>query len=282
MADTGYRIGDLALSARERRPAGRPRGIILALHGGGYGAGYWDFPPTSLLDVAAERGHLGVAIDRPGYGAAFDRPMPLAEQADAMLDLADELRAREGGVPLLLAGHSMGGILALTAAARPRAATALAAIDACGVPLRYTDAMQAALDARRLNAGETHFPALGDAHARQAFFGADADFDPAALAYDAALRAPVPGAELPDAADAPRNLPALMRRITLPVRLSFAADEASSVADAAVAAEARAHLAASRRALVRFEAHSGHNISLHHVGRAFHHATIDWLEEAAA
>ena len=255
MADTGYRIGDLALSARERKPAGRPRGIILALHGGGYGAGYWDFPPTSLLDVAAERGHLGVAIDRPGYGAAFDRPMPLAEQAGVILDLAEMLRAREGGVPLLLAGHSMGGILALVAAALPRAAESVTAIDACGVPLRYADAMQAALDARRLGAGETHFPALGDAQARHAFFGAG---------------------------DAPRDLPARMRAITLPVRLTFAAAEASSIASAEVAATARGQWIASPRSVVRFEPDTGHNISLHHVGRAFHHAMIDWLEDSTA
>ena len=282
MADTGYRIGDLALSARERKPAGRPRGIILALHGGGYGAGYWDFPPTSLLDVAAERGHLGVAIDRPGYGAAFDRPMPLAEQAAVILDLAEMLRAREGGVPLLLAGHSMGGVLALVAAALPRAAESVTAIDACGVPLRYADAMQAALDARRLGAGETHFPALGDAQARHAFFGADADFDPAALTYDARLRVPVPGAELPDAANAPRDLPARMRAIALPVRLTFAAAEASSIASAEVAATARGQWIASPRSVVRFEPDTGHNISLHHVGRAFHHAMIDWLEDSTA
>src|SRR3546814_12299561 len=96
MGDTVYRVGELALSARERQPAGAPKGIVLALHGGGYGAGYWDFSPTSLLDVAAARGHLGVAIDRPGYGAAFARPMPLAEQATVVLDLAEQLRAQIG------------------------------------------------------------------------------------------------------------------------------------------------------------------------------------------
>ena len=278
--ETVCRVGDLALSARERRPAGAPRGIVLALHGGGYGAGYWDYPPTSLLDVAAERGHLGLAIDRLGYGAAFAQPMPLAAQAEMVLDLAAQLRRREGGAPLLLAGHSMGGILALLAAALPQAADSVAAVDACGVPLRYAEPMQAALDARRLAAGETHFRALDDDHARAAFFGVEEDFTAEALAYDAALRVPVPGAELPDAANAPRDLPAVMRRIALPVRLSFAAQEASSIANEAVAAEARAHLAASPRSLVRFEPRSGHNISLHRGGRDFHHAMIDWLEAA--
>jgi len=280
MGDTVYRVGELALSARERQPAGAPKGIVLALHGGGYGAGYWDFSPTSLLDVAAARGHLGLAIDRPGYGAAFARPMPLTEQATVVLDLAEQLRAREGGPPVLLAGHSMGGILALIVAARPGAANSIAAIDVCGVPLRYAAPMQAALDGRRLAAGATHFPALGDDHARQAFFGAEGDFTAEALAYDATARAPVPGAELPDAASAPRDLPAVMRRIALPVRLSFAAEEASSIVGEAIAAEARANLAGNVRSLVRVEPHTGHNISLHRGGRAFHQAMIDWLEAA--
>src|SRR3546814_20478428 len=116
MGDTVYRVGELALSARERQPAGAPKGIVLALHGGGYGAGYWDFSPTSLLDVAAARGHLGVAIDRPGSGAAFARPVPLAEQATVVLDLSEPLRARAGGPPVLLACPSMAGLFDLTAA----------------------------------------------------------------------------------------------------------------------------------------------------------------------
>src|SRR3546814_13372178 len=83
MGDTVYRVGELALSARERQPAGAPKGIVLALHGGGYGAGYWDFSPTSLLDVAAARGHLGVAIHRPGSGAHLPPPMPPPQHAHA-------------------------------------------------------------------------------------------------------------------------------------------------------------------------------------------------------
>src|SRR3546814_13508214 len=95
------------------------------------------------------------------------------------------------------------------------------------------------------------------------------------LAYEATLRTPVPGAELPDAASAPRDLPAVMRRIALPVRLSFAAEEASSIVSEEIAAEARADLAGNARNLVRFELHTGHNISLHRGGRAFPPAMKD-------
>lgn len=279
--ETDFRVGDLMLSARERRPrAAPPKAIILALHGGGYGAAYWDFPPTSLLAIAAGRGHLAIAVDRPGYGAAFDRPMPLTAQADVILDLVELLLDREGPRPVLLAGHSMGGILALMIGAQPRAARCLRAIDVCGVPLRYGETMQAALLERRLADGETHFPAIDADQSRQVFFGADGTFTEEALAYDALLRAPVPGAELPDAAHAPHDLPATMRDIALPVRLSFADDERSSIATPEVAAEARGHLAANPQSLVRFEPRTGHNISLHSAGCDFHHGMIDWFESS--
>lgn len=277
--ETLFRLGDVTLSGREQRPDHEPpKGIVLALHGGGYGAGYWDFPPTSLLTIAAARGHYAIAIDRPGYGAAFAFPMPLAVQIDVILDLVDQLLAREGLMPVLLAGHSMGGILALMTAADPRAASRISAIDICGVPLLYADAMQEALIGRRLADNQTHFPAIDAAQSRQLFFGPDGSFVAEALVADAALLAPIPVAELPDAAFAPRDLPAAMRRITLPVRLTFAEDERSSIATPEVAAKARQHLSGSLHSLIRFEPRTGHNISLHSAGRAFHEGMIDWFD----
>src|SRR3546814_16445220 len=107
MGDTVYRVGELALSARERQPAGAPKGIVLALHGGGYGAGDWDFSPTSLLDAAAARGHPGVAMHRPGYGSPFARPMPPARPATVVLDIAAPLAPRGGTPPLLPPGPAV-------------------------------------------------------------------------------------------------------------------------------------------------------------------------------
>ena len=69
-----------------------------------------------------------------------------------------------------------------------------------------------------------------------------------------------------------------MRRIALPVRLSFADDERSSIAAPEVASEARHHLVANPQRLVRFEPRTGHNISLHSAGCDFHHGMIDWIE----
>jgi len=179
---------------------------------------------------------------------------------------------------MLVAGHSLGGILALITAANPRARNRLAAIDVSGVPLRYPDAMQQALSARVLPDGEAHYPPNAPDHSRHLFFGPDGTFDAGALAFGEALARPVPGAELPDAAHAPRDLPAVMRRIALPVRLTFAGNEANSIVTPDVAAAARADLAGSPRAEVRFEPDTGHNISLHHAASSFHRGMLDWFD----
>lgn len=273
-----FRIRGIPLSGIDIRPVEPPRGIIVALHGGGSRAGYWNFPANSLLTRAARRGYRAVAIDRPGYGAAAALPMPLADQAEVVLDLVTKLRDRDGPLPVLLAGHSMGGILTLVTGANPRSTELLSALDASGVPLIFPAAQQDALLGWQLGQGETHFPALEQAHSHSMFFGPDGTFDPAALAYASKLRAPVPGAEMPDAANAPRNLPAIMRRIELPTRLTFAELERSSIASAEVIAAARADLSGSNHADVRIESNTGHNISLHHGGGAFHDGMIDWLE----
>lgn len=269
---------NLRLSALERS-ARDPQAVLLALHGGGYSAGYWDMSGASLLEAAAEKGFRAIAIDRPGYGAAIEDIRTIPEQADVILELADTLSAECGGVPVFLTGHSMGGILALHTAARA-AGTPIRAVDAQGVPLRFPQAMQDALKARALPSGETHFPAHDGPTARAVFFGPDGSFPASALERHSLLSRPVPGAEIPGAANAPEELPAIMRQIRIPVRLTFAAHEASSVVDETVLAAARADLSGTGPGtVVRTEPGCGHNISLHHGASAFHEGMLVWFAE---
>ena len=103
---------------------GRTRAAILALHGFGdageltYGgpAAYW-----------AARGIAVHAPDQRGFGANPSRrdwPGVGTLVADAK-HLAAEVRARHPGVPLVVVGHSMGGGVALAAAAEGMDADAL-------------------------------------------------------------------------------------------------------------------------------------------------------------
>lgn len=279
---TRYQLNGVALSGIEMRPLETPRGIVVALHGGGYQAGYWHYPGQSLLDMAAARGYLAIAVDRPGYGAALEMPMPLASQAEVVLDLIASLQAQEGRLPVFLVGHSMGGILAPTIAARPRARDLIAGVEAGGVPFQLVAIPQPRWDsgATRENAAAalTHLPPLPTESARSMYFGPGSTYDEAAFEYSASIASPVPYAELPDALNAGRDLPDMLRATTLPIRLSFAEHEQTSVVTPDVLEAARAALAESPRAVVRYEPATGHNLSLHHSGPTYHAGIIDWFD----
>ena len=113
---------DLALATWPAR--GRPKAIILALHGFG------DFAEGTYENAAAHwatRGITTYAYDQRGFGAnpsskQWPGPKTLADDLTA---IAATLRARHPGAPLVVVGHSMGGGIALAAAARGLDADAL-------------------------------------------------------------------------------------------------------------------------------------------------------------
>jgi pimeloyl-ACP methyl ester carboxylesterase len=127
--------GDITLSALLAEPAhagpshagssdAGPRATVVALHGSGMSAGYFDgqaHPDLSLLALGARLGYTVLALDRPGYGESAARlpdGAPLANQA-ALVTAA--LRAfaagHQTGAGLFVLAHSHGGKLALTVAA---------------------------------------------------------------------------------------------------------------------------------------------------------------------
>ncbi len=104
------------LVVHEWRARGRPRAVILALHG--YGdTGDLTFDAAARAWTA--RGITVYAPDQRGFGANASRkrwPGGDALVADAVA-LSHWVRARTPGVPLTVVGHSMGGGVALAAAA---------------------------------------------------------------------------------------------------------------------------------------------------------------------
>jgi pimeloyl-ACP methyl ester carboxylesterase len=90
--------------------------LIVALHGGGYDAGFFDLPRASLLETGAAAGHPVFALDRPGYGGSRGAgPASYAEQARVLGEAIGELWARHGGDSpgVVLIGHSIGGAVAI-------------------------------------------------------------------------------------------------------------------------------------------------------------------------
>ncbi|HTW84538.1 MAG TPA: alpha/beta hydrolase [Candidatus Sulfotelmatobacter sp.] len=104
---------DVRMAYLDLAPAGPPAGVALLLHGRNFPAGYW----KPVIDAFVGRGWRVIAPDQLGFNASshaelrYDFPL----WADTTAQLLDAL-----GVPHvdLLVGHSIGGIMATTLAAR--------------------------------------------------------------------------------------------------------------------------------------------------------------------
>jgi acylglycerol lipase len=103
------------LPLRSWLPAGKPRAVILALHGFNDYSNAFDGPGKDW----AKHGVATYAYDQRGFGRAPDRGRWVgAKRLDTDLTEASRLlRARYPGVPLYVLGESMGGAVVITAVA---------------------------------------------------------------------------------------------------------------------------------------------------------------------
>ncbi|MBV9997179.1 MAG: alpha/beta fold hydrolase [Caulobacteraceae bacterium] len=279
-------IGAQAVSGI-RAGEGGTRGLVIALHGGGYDAHYWhaaDRDGGSLLSIGAAVGFEVVAIHRPGYsGSPTPGPegLPLADQADLVFSLAARL-APHGRRPVFLVGHSMGGILAVRMAGDARGPS-LGGVDVSGVPLRYPAEVEAGIAARLEPSGAgAAKPASRSAderaaHRRSLFYGAEGTYD-AELAERSGGQ-PTPLSELMDAFRAPSALPPIMADIAIPVQWTIAEEERSTIGGPEMLDYIRSLLPRCPHLGLSIQVASGHNISLHHVARAYHLRALAFFEE---
>jgi pimeloyl-ACP methyl ester carboxylesterase/CRP-like cAMP-binding protein len=90
--------------------AGRPnRQVALLIHG--WSSSWYAMSP--LLDLLGQR-FRAMAIDLPGYGESppLDKRVTIPDYADLIADLIDDVTDE----PVILVGHSMGGMISLTLA----------------------------------------------------------------------------------------------------------------------------------------------------------------------
>ena len=175
-------------------PVESPLATILALHGGGYSAAYWDHPldrTASLLKLGPSLGYRVVAIDRPGYGASqglTGDDVRISRQAEVILEVANQIRCDNGDAPVFLMGHSMGAILSLRAAADD-AEGVIAGVDVSGLPFVFDGSL---VDRKQLETVD-YLPDNPLEFKRQLFYGPEGTFDPEVLSADTTLSRPVPG-----------------------------------------------------------------------------------------
>ncbi len=260
----------VTLSALLSEPAHTPpRAVVVAVHGGGMTAGYFDgqaHPDQSLLALGASLGYTVLAVDRPGYGqSAAELPLglTLAEQSillrAALADFAS--RYPTGGGVLLLA-HSFGGKLALATAAGDDSPLLLG-LDISGCGHRYavvpgTDSPSK--DTRR-------------------HWGPLRLYPPDTFRASGSVVAPMPGREADELGRWPDLFRVLAPRVHVPVRLTFAEHERWWHHGDEDLADLAAQLTAAPRVHVERQPDAGHNISLGWAARPYHLRALAFLEE---
>ncbi|MFH8570256.1 alpha/beta hydrolase [Streptomyces sp. NPDC017993] len=248
-----------------------PLAAVIALHGGGMTAGYFDGqagPGLSLLTLGARLGLTVLALDRPGYGDSartFPEGQTLAEQSTTLHAALDAFACRyETGGGLFLLAHSYGGKLALTAAADDLRGRLLG-VDVSGCGHRYAVTPEE----------------LPGAHGRvdwRRSWGPLRLYPPGTFRFSQDLVAPMPARERAELLTWPRLFPEVAARIRVPVRLTFSEHESLWRHDDEALAELRA-LFAAPKVVVERQSGAGHNISLGWTARAYHLRALAFLQE---
>ncbi|WP_042429157.1 alpha/beta hydrolase family protein [Streptacidiphilus anmyonensis] len=252
---------------------GPPRATVVALHGGGMSAGYFDgpaHPDVSLLGLGARLGFAVLAVDRPGYGGSAGT-LPwghsLAEQSRilrAALDGFAEDQGADLGGGILLLGHSYGGMLALTAAADGAGGGHLIGVDVSGCGRELAG-----------DPGRAENPRSRTTR----HWGPPRCYPPDTFRSSGRLVAPVPEREQGDAAAWADAFADIAARISTPVRLTFAAHEGWWRHDDEALADLTARFTAAPRVVVDRQPGSGHNISLSWAARAYHLRALAFAED---
>ncbi|MFE9446317.1 alpha/beta fold hydrolase [Streptomyces sp. NPDC006602] len=254
---------------------GCARAVIVALHGGGMNAGYFDgqaHPDVSLLALGARLGYTVLALDRPGYGASvgrFPRGQRLTAQAATLRAAIAAFTARHApGAGTLLLGHSFGAKVAFAAAADNGVRELLGVdVSGCGRRLAVNPGLvgrEAGLGLRRLNWGPLSLYPVETFQVSQS------------------VVAPVPAHEVGTVVAWTRLSAGILPRVRVPVRLTFAEHEAWWRHDDEAIADLITRLSDAPRIVVDRLPDTGHNISLGWTARAYHLKALAFAEECLA
>ncbi|GHH30543.1 alpha/beta hydrolase [Streptomyces lanatus] len=252
-------------------PSGPSRAVVVAVHGGGMRAGYFDSrsrPGLSLLTLGAELGCTVLALDRPGYGlsaARLPEGQTVEEQAAGLhAALADFATRHDTGAGFFVVAHSYGGKIALATAAREGGDT-LIGLDISGLGSRFAVAPHQLPGAEGGGDWRRHWGALRL-------------YPPDAFLLGRALVAPVPAREAEEGPRWPERYAGFAARVRVPVRFTFAEQERWWRCDDEALAALRSPLAAPR-VVIDHQPDAGHNISLGWAARTYHLRALAFLEE---
>jgi pimeloyl-ACP methyl ester carboxylesterase len=253
-----------------------PRAVIVAIHGGGTSAAYFDcpgHPRLSLLRTAASQGFTAIALDRPGYGASavYQDEMTTPDRLVELVYGTVDKIARPGGrgAGMFLFAHSAGCELAMRMAVDGRGTDVLG-IELAGTGLIFQPNAKTVL---------TQSVTANRAAGLRDLLWQPTELYPAEV-LTGGLSAPRPAYETATPSNwTERDFPAIASRVRVPVEFSVAEHE--NVWESSP--EANAHVAAlftaSPRVVVNVVAGAGHNLSVGLTADAYHQHVLSFIDE---
>lgn len=257
-----------------------PTAVILAIHGGGTTATYFDCPGNpslSLLRSGAAAGFTVVALDRPGYGSSAPYPEAMAapeQRVNLAYGAVDRiLGQRPRGAGLFVMGHSGGCELTMRMAADDRGVDLLG-IELAGTGRRYHPAARDILKTATRERRPLGF--------RELLWSPERLYPPEVL-NGATISPSAPAYEDQMVSDwARQTFPALAPAARVPVQFSIAEYEKVWQIDDSALTEISALFAGSPRFTVNRQPDAGHNISLGHSAADYHRKVFAFVNDCVA
>jgi pimeloyl-ACP methyl ester carboxylesterase len=254
-----------------------PRAVIVAIHGGGTTALYFDcpgHPESSLLRAGAAHGYTVIALDRPGYGSSAPYPESVArpEQRVALAYGAVDrvLGERPRGAGLFLMAHSGGCELALRMAADDQRSDLLG-MELAGTGRHYHPAAREILKV----ATRDHRPA----GLRELLWHPPELYPPEVLSGATVYPGAPPYEDQMVSNWARQDFPALAPTVRVPVQFSIAEHEKVWQSDPPAQAEIASLFSGAPRFQINEQSKAGHNISLGHTAAVYHSTVLSFADE---
>ena len=257
-----------------------PKAVIVAIHGGGTTAVYFDCPgqPSfSLLRAGAAAGFTVVALDRPGYGSSAPYPEAMV-QPEQRVNLAygavDRiLGQRPRGAGLFVMGHSGGCELTMRMAADERGADLLG-IELAGTGRHYHPAAREMLKTATRDRRPSGL--------RELLWHPERLY-PAEVLTGVTVSPSAPAYEDQMVSDwARETFPALAPAIRVPVHFSIAEHERVWQTDYSALSVITALFSGAPRFTVHRQPEAGHNMSLGHTAADYHAKVLSFADECVA
>ncbi|MGB9221922.1 alpha/beta hydrolase [Mycobacterium sp.] len=257
--------------------APEPTAVIVAIHGGGTTAVYFDcpgHPSYSLLRTGAARGFTVIALDRPGYGSSAPYPeaMALPEQRINLgYGAVDRIIGdRPRGAGVFLMGHSGGCELVMRMAGDERGADLLG-VELAGTGRHYHPAARELL--------KTATRASRPSGLRELLWHPERLYPPEILTGVTVSPSAPPYEDQMVSDWARQTFPSLAPGVRVPVQFTIAEYEKVWQTDSSALTEITALFSAAPRFTVHRQSGAGHNISLGHTAADYHAQVFAFAED---